>query len=448
AFVGFTSLNLSPSSSVPQASVGPTLHLHWQLLSYHVARPNLFLHFDVVFPTRDIEYRRNSPCGVQRTPLCDADLDKPAADELTMMTINFQRNPFEWDINVKRDEGIRVRDVFEAIYAAFDVPLTPYEKSLIPLRLHAGCEEAFRLRCNLAPVLPIVEKRQGWKRVDTLLHESIFCGLTQSKSGDWTLNLSGMMLRAKQDSDIMDKGRLWSNPTALRYWLDLILTTPIAHHWWKDLMRDALVPDIEITAPNSSPSLPDSLVEYLPPYPDQTLNALSKWSLFNLPFLSRSACRICNFARLSAILQHGRLCNLLDNIPPLIPNISQSIPKSSTQDYTWAFFCRSVPLDALFDSPSRGPLPIVQPDSDRARLIERLEADLENPRNTMSWLHGPSGTGKSVIAYSLASRCKQKRGLAGNFFFSRRQANCRSARCVVLALAINSAFLNRRRRRK
>ncbi|KAG2335710.1 hypothetical protein BDR05DRAFT_858259, partial [Suillus weaverae] len=119
------------------------------------------------------------------------DLDKPAADKkLTKMIINFQCDLFKWDIDVERDEGVRVRDVFEAIHSAFHLPLTLHEESLIPLRLRAGCEEAFRLRCNLAPVLPIVQQRQGWKRVDVLLHKTIFRGLAQSKrGGDWTLNL-------------------------------------------------------------------------------------------------------------------------------------------------------------------------------------------------------------------------------------------------------------------
>ncbi|KAG2070317.1 hypothetical protein BDR04DRAFT_982223, partial [Suillus decipiens] len=106
-----------------------------------------------------------------------------------------------------------------------------------------------------------------------------------------------------------------------------------------------------------------------------------------------------------------------------------------SRDYTWAFFCKFVPLCALFDSPGRGPLPMIQLSSDRARLVERLEVDLENPKNTMLWFHGPSGTGKSVIAYTLASRCRQKNRLAGSFFFSRRHVNCRSARSLVFALA-------------
>ncbi|KAG1858830.1 hypothetical protein F4604DRAFT_1165564 [Suillus subluteus] len=448
SFVGFTSLNPSTSSSVPLASTGSARNLHWQLLSYHVAQPNLFLYFDVAFPTHDIEYRQNSSHSIQRTPLCDADLDKPAADkELTNMTINFQHSPLQWNIYVKRDEGIRVRDVFEAIYSAFDISLTPHENSLIPLHLRAGCEEAFRLRCNLAPVLPIVQQRQGWKRVDTLLHETLFRGLTQSKSGDWILNLGWTVLRGKQDSNIMNRGCLMSDYIALRYWKDLMLAAPIARYWLKDLMGDTLVPGLETTASYSPLPQPGSLIEYLPPYPNQNPSSLPNYSnndLFNLPLSaisaprtdmgsdimlpSRGACRICNFARLSATLQHGTLCTLLNNITPLIP-------EPSRRDYTWAFFCRIVPLRALFDSPGRGPLPMIQLGNDRVRLIESLEADFENPSNAMSWLHGPSGTGKSVIAHTLASRCRQNNRLAGSFFFSRRHADCRSARSVVLSLA-------------
>jgi len=53
----------------------------------------------------------------------------------------------------------------------------------------------------------------------------------------------------------------------------------------------------------------------------------------------------------------------------------------------------------------------------------------------MTWLCGPSGTGKSTIAYTFASRLSQKNILTGSFFFSRRHANCRGARSVLLALA-------------
>ncbi|KAG1735167.1 hypothetical protein EDD22DRAFT_925115 [Suillus occidentalis] len=148
----------------------------------------------------------------------------------------------------------------------------------------------------------------------------------------------------------------------------------------------------------------------------------------NMMLPSRVACRICNFARLSAILQHETLCTLLNNRPPLTTH-----PLS--QDYTWAFFCRFVPIGALFDSPGRGALPAIQLGSDRARLVDSLEAHFESPSNAMLWLHGPSGTGKSVIAYTLASRCRHKNILAGSFVFSPKHAHCRSARSLVIVLA-------------
>ncbi|KAG1727988.1 hypothetical protein EDB19DRAFT_171123 [Suillus lakei] len=430
AFVGFA--GLSPVSLV---STSPAPSLHWQLLSHHLARPNLFLYFDVAFPIHDIEYRQNSTNGVQRIPLSDADLDKPAGDKKsTKMTINFHRELFEWDIDVERDEGIRVRDVFDAIYKAFDVPLTNEEKDLLSPHFRAQCEQASRLRCNLAPVPPTAQFQQrdwNWKRVDVLLYETIFRGLTQSKSGGyWTLNLSRMVSKAIERSRIIS---------------DHIAADPTVLGRVRGLLCDPTL-DLETTLSNSPPPLPvlELSDEYLLPYPNQIPNAPPEYyniDLFNLPlsadFASAPgvdhdvlfpACRICNFMRLSPILQHGTLCTLLNHIPTLIM-------EPSSQDYTWAFFCRFVPLCALFDSPSRGPLPMIQLGSDCARLIERLEADTENPKNAISWLHGPSGTGKSVIAYALASRCRQKHRLAGSFFFSRRHANCRSARSVVFALA-------------
>ncbi|KAG1829218.1 hypothetical protein F4604DRAFT_1073906 [Suillus subluteus] len=249
------------------AFISPAPNLHWQLLSYHPARPNLSLHFDIAFPTHDIEYMQDSSYGIQRTPLSDADFDKPAADKkLTKMTINFQRNLFKWDIDVERDEGIRVQDVFEAIYAAFDIPLTPHERSLVTPFDRAGCEEAFRLRCNLAPALPIAQQRQGWKRVDALLHETIFCGLTQSKSGaDWTLNLSGVVSKAT-DRRYLILDHIAADPT-VRYQLDL-----------------------ETASSNSPPPLPvlELPDEYPPPHPSQIPNVLPEYSnfdLFNLPVI-------------------------------------------------------------------------------------------------------------------------------------------------------------------
>jgi len=191
--------------------------LHWQLLPYDPTRSKQFIYFDISFPTYKIQYRQNSSHIIQHIP--GVNLDKPAADKmLTQMTIKFQHNPFKWDIDVTRNEGIRVYDVFEAIYAAFQEPLTSYEKDLIPHYRYAGYEKAIELRCKLTAEDPVDDQRQVWKRVDALLHKTFFLGLTQSKlGGDWRLNVGGTMLTSKQGS-IRRGGR------------DLLSDIPIVRH--------------------------------------------------------------------------------------------------------------------------------------------------------------------------------------------------------------------------
>lgn len=124
-----------------------------------------------------------------RTKISEAELNKLAANgTMTKMLITFERKPFSWEVDVKNSRGIRCRDVFEAIYKAFNEQLTLEEQRLV--RDRRAVEDAFRLRCKLAPGLPAVERSLGWKRVDVLCHRTIFLGLTQPKSGsDWVLNL-------------------------------------------------------------------------------------------------------------------------------------------------------------------------------------------------------------------------------------------------------------------
>ncbi|KIJ17580.1 hypothetical protein PAXINDRAFT_9526 [Paxillus involutus ATCC 200175] len=163
----------------------PAFDLHWKLLPYDLRRSRRLLRFDMAFPVDQINFQDH----YGRTRLTELELNKPAANgTMTKMLITFEQGPFSWEVDVKRAQGIRCRDVFEAIYDTFNEQLTREERRLVPDR-HA-CEEAFRLRCALAAGLPDVERALGWKRVDVLLHRTIFLGLTQAKSGgDWILNL-------------------------------------------------------------------------------------------------------------------------------------------------------------------------------------------------------------------------------------------------------------------
>jgi len=139
----------------------------------------------MAFPVDEIVFQERG-C---RTKLSAIELGKPAADfVMTKMLITFEESPFSWEVDVKNSRGITCRDVFEAIYKSFNEQLTLEERRLV--RDRRAVEDAFRLRCKLAPGLPEVERTLGWKRVDILLHHTVFLGLTQPKSGsDWVLNL-------------------------------------------------------------------------------------------------------------------------------------------------------------------------------------------------------------------------------------------------------------------
>ncbi|KAH0826151.1 hypothetical protein J3R83DRAFT_5565 [Lanmaoa asiatica] len=177
--------NVLPPGSRLVPMKQPAFNLHWQLLPFELRRSKPLLRFDMAFPVDQIVFQGRS-C---RTKLSEEQLSKPAANgTMTKMLITFERGPFSWEMDVKNARGICCRDVFEAIYKAFNEQLTLEEKRLVCDR--RAVEDAFRLRCKLAPGLPEVERSLGWKRVDVLLHRTIFLGLTQPKSGsDWVLNL-------------------------------------------------------------------------------------------------------------------------------------------------------------------------------------------------------------------------------------------------------------------
>ena len=137
-----------------------------------------------MFPVDRICYQHSNNV---RDQITDEVLDELATSEpTTKMRITFEHQPFSWIIDIDNSKGIRCRDVFEAIYNAFNQQLTLGELWRVPNR--GACEEAFRIR-NLVLGNPQAEWFLGWKRVDVLLHHTIFHGLTMNPEGDWILNL-------------------------------------------------------------------------------------------------------------------------------------------------------------------------------------------------------------------------------------------------------------------
>ncbi|KAG6373198.1 hypothetical protein JVT61DRAFT_6819 [Boletus reticuloceps] len=160
--------------------------IHWLLLPYDPRTSKHLLRFDVIFPVDQICYQYSNNA---RERLADEDLDEPAFREpITKMRITFEQRPFNWTIDVDNPHRIRCRDVFEAIYSSFNQQLTLGELWRLPDR--CACEDAFRIR-TLVLKSSQMERSLGWKRVDALLHHTVFHGLTMNpdSEGEWVLNL-------------------------------------------------------------------------------------------------------------------------------------------------------------------------------------------------------------------------------------------------------------------
>lgn len=110
---------------------------------------------------------------------------------LTEMTIRCSQLP-HWDIIVQNDEGVKCRDVFEAIHRSLTLRLTSQEQQKhIKAQDRSKVEEAFQKRCRDIPLQKNVALREGFLRVDLLKGQRIFMGLTRPPDGGdyWWLHL-------------------------------------------------------------------------------------------------------------------------------------------------------------------------------------------------------------------------------------------------------------------
>ncbi|KAK0202132.1 hypothetical protein DFS33DRAFT_1265288 [Desarmillaria ectypa] len=95
-----------------------------------------------------------------------------------------------WVVKVRRKEGIRCIDVFEAVYSCFNTTLTPDEELRYQHYLKTDwCVTAFKLRCAKSPGITYVNEKQGKRRVDLLGERTFFGGLTHDGDDKWTLAL-------------------------------------------------------------------------------------------------------------------------------------------------------------------------------------------------------------------------------------------------------------------
>jgi hypothetical protein len=92
-------------------------------------------------------------------------------------------------LKIRRPDGIRCIDVFQEIFDAYDHRLRSEERQALAPGIDDRCIVAFQKRCKDTPHLPLVNERQGMRRVDLLRGKRIFNGLKRDpRSQTWVLD--------------------------------------------------------------------------------------------------------------------------------------------------------------------------------------------------------------------------------------------------------------------
>jgi hypothetical protein len=92
-------------------------------------------------------------------------------------------------LKIRRPGGIRCIDIFQEIFDAYDHRLRSEERQALASGIDDRCMVAFQKRCKDTPHLPLVNERQGMRRVDLLRGKRIFNGLKRDpRSQTWILD--------------------------------------------------------------------------------------------------------------------------------------------------------------------------------------------------------------------------------------------------------------------
>ena len=169
-------------------------------LSWPLTEPNrnsrrqrMSICFDVAFDPRkpkgvtvpvsnDVAHRMDMPYD-------DIRLQASTHCILTEMRLTLDQEEFKcWPIKVKRKEGVRCLDVFEAIYKTLQHRLTDEDVRTFGEARIQRCYRFCVQRCIDSPGLSDYNKQYGMRRVDLLRGRRFFRGIVQS-GDDWILRL-------------------------------------------------------------------------------------------------------------------------------------------------------------------------------------------------------------------------------------------------------------------
>ncbi|KAF8125232.1 hypothetical protein K438DRAFT_1513359, partial [Mycena galopus ATCC 62051] len=105
---------------------------------------------------------------------------------------------------------------------------------------------------------------------------------------------------------------------------------------------------------------------------------------------------------------------------------------------------RAVALDALYDSADSFPQPKCHPETRTKLLDDSYEWAIQNSSaQSILWLHGPAGAGKSAVVQTLCQRLRSAGRLGGAFFFKRGHATRGNAKVLFATLAYQLALSSR-----
>ncbi|KIL68793.1 hypothetical protein M378DRAFT_829379 [Amanita muscaria Koide BX008] len=99
-----------------------------------------------------------------------------------------------------------------------------------------------------------------------------------------------------------------------------------------------------------------------------------------------------------------------------------------------------VSFTAQFDSSAQDPERICHPGT-RQNVLKRMKDWIDDPSSTESifWVHGPVGAGKSAIAQTIAQSCGRQK-VPATFFFFRSDSGRNDGNKLFTTLAYQLAF--------
>ncbi|KAJ7364810.1 hypothetical protein DFH08DRAFT_840036 [Mycena albidolilacea] len=163
-----------------------SIALSWPLVQFSGRRrlSQPLLHFDVGFNPRDPSNLKDDRSGWM-APMPEADRKLPVSTHCTITEMTIQC-PKIGKITVRRSKGVRIIDVFIAVYDAYHEKIRPGD---FPKDQAARYIPHFYKRCDDC-ANPAEEQEVGWRRVDLLRGKRIFDGLSRSSTDpDWKLNI-------------------------------------------------------------------------------------------------------------------------------------------------------------------------------------------------------------------------------------------------------------------